>query len=266
MKQPQIKSLLTAIAIGILSVFSAQTAGSLSFTFTQTSHTAYTANKNVMAVWIQSSNGTFIKTRMRNAGSGTKDHLPTWAVNSGGTSGNCMSTSCNTVGATTGATLTSFSTRTVTWDGTDVNGNLVADGTYKITIESCWNHGSGAKTTRSFTFTKGSSTDSQTPADDANFTNISLAWTPSNGADVDDNEGSSVRIYPNPSSGIFNINYSNADAMKVLDILGNVIYSQRLSNANGLVDIDLSSYENGVYFVVLGEGDKNSMHKILLNK
>jgi hypothetical protein len=74
-----------------------------------------------MAVWIQSSTGAFVKTRARNAGGGTSDHLPVWAVNAGGSAGNCLTASCNTVGAVTGATLNNFSTRNFSWDGTDAS-------------------------------------------------------------------------------------------------------------------------------------------------
>ena len=111
------KSLFFSITLLACTFIQAQTQGTLSFSFTQTAHTSYTGNKNVLAVWIQSSTGTFIKTRLRYAGGGTADHLPTWAVNSGGTANNALGTSCNVVSAATGATLTNFSAKNVSWDG-----------------------------------------------------------------------------------------------------------------------------------------------------
>ena len=156
----------------------AQTAGTLTFTFTTIAHTGYQNTKNVLAVWAQTNTGTFVKTFYRYAGNQTADHLPTWSVNAGGTANNCLSTSCNVVGATTGATLSGAVTKTVTWDGTNTSGVLMADGTYKITIQETWNHGTSGTTTRSFTFTKGPNQDVQTPTADANFTNMSLQWIP----------------------------------------------------------------------------------------
>ena len=111
------KSLFLSISLLVCTVLSAQTTGTLTLTFTQTPHTSYQGTKNVMAVWIESSTGTFVKTRARNAGGGTSDHLPVWAVKSGGSAGNCLTTSCNTVGTITGATLNNFSARNFSWDG-----------------------------------------------------------------------------------------------------------------------------------------------------
>ena len=98
------KQTLFIIFCVLFSILKAQTSGSLTLTFTQTPHTSFQGTKNVIAVWIQSSTGTFVKTRARNVGNVTKDHLPTWAVNSGGTAGNATSANCNVVGATSGAT------------------------------------------------------------------------------------------------------------------------------------------------------------------
>lgn len=261
--------ILTAAFVACLSSFSfSQTAGTLSFSFTQLSHTSYSGTKNVLAVWIQSSTGTFIKTRMRNVGNGTKDHLPTWAVNSGGTSGNAMGSGCNVVSATTGATLTSFSTRTVTWDGTDVNGNVVADGTYKVTIEETWNHGGSGSATRSFTFTKGASDDIQSPTADANFSNISLAWVAS-AAGIEEGAfaESGVKVYPNPSKdGYFNVDYTQANSILVFDVLGVQVSEEKLAQENGSVTLDLSNLRNGIYFLQVSDGIRMSEHKVIISK
>ena len=256
---------LFAVCIPLLSV--GQTTGILSLTFTQTPHTSYTQNKNVMAIWIQTSTGMFVKTRNRNVGGGTNDHLPTWAVNSGGNASNATSGACNTVGATTGATFTSFTTRTTAWDGTDVNGNVVADGTYKITIESTWNHGGSATTTRSFTFTKGPNADIQTPADDGNFTAISLSWTPS-ASEIEETAALfNLNIYPNPSKdGIFSVDYSAANSIEVLDILGNSIQSLKLEEEIGTAIVDLSGYSNGMYFLRISNGMNTTERKLMLGK
>ncbi len=261
-------ALLALLALQISTTAFSQSNGTLTFTFTQLPHTSYTASKNVMAVWIQSSNGTFIETRTRNVGNGTKDHLPTWATNSGGSSFNALASNCNVVNATTGATYTSFTTRTVTWDGMDANGLLVPDGTYKITIESTWNHGSSGTVLRSFTFTKGPTDDLQTPATDANFSNISLNWVASQvGLDEVAASATGAKVYPNPSeTGIFNVDYTSANEISVYDMLGNQVAFQQVVGENGTATLDLTDLSNGIYFLRVSDGIETSEHKIVVRK
>jgi hypothetical protein len=261
----------TALLTMLLSAASvlAQSAGTLSFTFTCLPHTSYTASKNVMAVWIESSTGAFVKTRTRNVGNGTRDHLPTWAVNAGGPSNNALSTLCNVVGATSGATLSSFGAHTVTWDGTNAAGTQMPDGTYKILIQETWNHGTARTATRIFTFTKGNTTDAQTPATDANFSNLSLTWTPNDPASV--NQGSfsesGVKIYPNPSSdGHFFVTFTSATQLEVYNQLGAPVKQESCAGYNGKMPLDLSSLESGFYFVQLRDGLQNPILKVILNK
>lgn len=117
----------------INSVSKAQTAGTLTFTYTQTAPSA-SATKNVMAVWIEDNSGNFVKTRLRYWSNSTNDHLPSWVSKS----------AQNLVDATTGATRTAstaptaFGAKTITWDGKNVSGTLVPDGTYNVYIESSY--------------------------------------------------------------------------------------------------------------------------------
>lgn len=233
----------------------AQTSGTLTFSFTQTAHTSYQATKNVMAVWIQSSTGAFVKTRARNAGPSTCDHLPTWSTNSGGVANNCMGTGCNVSGATSGATLTNFSTRNFTWDGTDANGNLVADGVYKITIQSTWNHGTGSSVTTSYNFTKGPNIDSQTPASDANFTNISLAWNPS-GSGISEINSLMIKVLPNPTvNGKFVVTgLLKNDVLSIVNMNGSVaIDSQFIQDIDS--EFDISKFSKGTYIIKVQRGN-----------
>ena len=262
-------TLLVASSISM----SAQTPGTLTFTFTQVAHSpCYTGTKNVLAVWIQTNAGVFVKTKLRNAGTGTADHLPTWAVNSGGTSANCMAAACNKTDATSGATLSSFGAKTIIWDGKNVvgtvNGTTVADGVYKVTIQSTWNHGSGSTVTTSFTFTKGPTADHQTPANTADFTGITLDWVPGIAGVADiASAGPEINVYPNPTIGLFNVDYSKATSVKVVDILGDVIYDEKVDQNNaGTMAIDLANYANGIYFIYVFDGVNSSKRKLILTK
>ena len=259
--------LASSFLFGALFSVDAQSYGNLTFVFTQTPHTCYTGTKNVMAVWIQTSTGTFVKTRVRYVGTGTKDHLPAWAVNSGGLASNATAAACNVVGATTGATLTSFGTRTITWDGTDASGNMVPDGTYKITIQSTWDHSSGNTVTTSYTFVKGPNSDIQTPASDANFTNISLQWIPSAAEVTENTTLTNLSVFPNPSNdGMFTMNYSNGKSYSVIDIQGNVIETKELQDAHGIIELDLSAQPNGTYFLRLTGSDEMIETPLVLAK
>jgi hypothetical protein len=261
------KSLFLSISLMVGATLSAQTTGTLTLAFSQTPHTSYQGTKNVMAVWIESSTGTFVKTRARNAGGGTSDHLAVWAVKAGGSAGNCMAANCNVLGATTGATLSNFGNRNFSWDGTDASGNVVPDGTYKIIVDSTWNHGSAATTTRTYTFVKGAAQDVQTPASDANFTNISLAWNPAGSGLVEKTPEMLVSIQPNPSAnGIFNVEFNYATRISAMNLAGEEVYAVDVKMNEVSKDVDLSSLTSGVYFICVTNGSAVSKNKVVINK
>ena len=146
------KIFTNAFALILSTGLFAQSMGTLTFHFTEvTQPTANCYNGNAqhdLAVWIQTSTGTFVKTRLRRVGGGTSDHLPTWATNSGGSSSNALGATCNVVGATTGATLSSWTTQNITWDGKNAAGTLMADGAYRVAVQSTWDHGSSTAATQ----------------------------------------------------------------------------------------------------------------------
>jgi hypothetical protein len=82
----------------------------------------------------------------------------------------------------------------------------------------------------------------------SNFKESSLA--------VGENVMDNIKIYPNPSTGIFNINLNginNPIKISVTNSQGQLIYSGQL---NGSQQLDLSDQPNGVYFIRL-VGDKS---------
>jgi hypothetical protein len=243
----------------------AQTPGTLTFTYTQTAPTAQ-ATKNLLAVWIENNTGTFIKTKMRYWGSNTTDHLPSWASKSGQ----------NLIDATSGATRTAstsptaFGVKTITWNGTNASGIVVPDGTYKVFIESTYCNPEPAFGTHSYlvnyTFTKGAVADHQKPSGDANFSGITLDWLPAVTVEnITDNAG--IKIYPNPSDGIINVEYKEASVIKIENIIGEEIYYEVVkNNAAGIKTIDLNKYANGTYFVVIKNTNTELKYKVLLDK
>ena len=207
-----------AFSILVLPVFGmSQTSGTLIYSMNTTSTSGYSP-KHLVAIWIENSSGTFIKTKMKYSSSSNYDHLATWTGKS----------AKNLVDAVSGATLTSHGKLTFTWDGTDVSGSQVADGTYYVWVEMAWASSlTTGKIVTSFPFTKGTSTDHRAPADMTNFTAITLDWTPAS---------------PNPAistSALANSSFCAGTAVNVpFTVTGGTytsgnIFTAQLSNASG---------------------------------
>lgn len=142
----------------------ANTAGVVTFTAT-TSNPGGTYNpKHVLAIWVEK-NGVFVKTRKAMANA-RKQYLYMWHASS----------NYNVVDAITGSTLTSHQTHTVSWDCTDVNGNVVDDGDYTVILEFTDKHAQGPYV--QVTFTKGTEPVTLNPANQTYIKNISLTYTP----------------------------------------------------------------------------------------
>jgi len=128
------------------------------------------APQNILAIWVEDSNGKFVKTLLVNARR-YNYYLTAWqSVTSAAES------RFNSVDAITGATNMSHGTRSCTWDGTDFNGKLVADGTYKLCMELTESNSTG--NSASFLITKGNKPSELKPEPKSNFTSISLKWNP----------------------------------------------------------------------------------------
>ncbi len=71
----------------------------------------------------------------------------------------------------------------------------------------------------------------------------------------------SVNIAPNPSNDYFVVsaNGANASSIKVVDVLGNVILSEKMTTASKKIDV--SSYRNGVYFVIIESDEAKPVTK-----
>lgn len=241
-------------------LLNAQTDGTLTVTFTQVAHSGYWGAKHVLAVWIQDNSDAFVKTKMRYWSSETNDHLPNWVANSGQ----------NTVDATTGATLTSYTQRSFTWNAKDINEALVADGDYKITLEETWSHGSGNTTLVSYNFTKNGTESHLTPADNSDFTDVFIDWVPlSSGVSTIENNNL-VSIFPNPTKGNIKLNFNKNNKVSRLVIfnsLGMIVHQEASNNFSGQKTIDLSSLDNGIYFVeIFSNNEIIQKNKIILNK
>ena len=84
---------------------------------------------------------------------------------------------------------------------------------------------------------------------------------PENMADAD-----AIRIYPNPSTGLLNINLvQDIEAqIDVFDLSGRKIQSRIVTTGTGTVQMDLSGYAKGIYMVHIHTGKGTAIHKVIL--
>lgn len=76
----------------------------------------------------------------------------------------------------------------------------------------------------------------------------------------------SLRIFPNPSTGILNVTNMTSNSLnyKIISILGKTVKEGILSAVNN--EIDLSSINNGIYIVKLNQRTVSTYKKIILSK
>ncbi len=79
----------------------------------------------------------------------------------------------------------------------------------------------------------------------------------------------SLDVYPNPTTGKFNLNISalelNNAELQVIDIVGKVIYTQNVNvQGSELVTLDLSNNPKGIYFVQIKNDDQSVSKKVFL--
>jgi hypothetical protein len=285
MKTNFLKPLGFAFILCFSAIITAQTTGTLTFSFNQpvpTSPKPTYTGFCVRAVWIEDATGKFIKTKMRYVGSNTSDHLPTFAVKAGGTASNALATTVNVTDAATGATRKNnttpvgFGAQSFVWDGKNVNGTsngvTVADGVYKVWIESTWVD-SGANNHQelsSYSFTKGPTSATTTATGDAYVNTIVMNWV-ATGLGVQDNvsPNTQVVIYPNPTNGLLSMEFKNEiKNIKVSNMLGQVLYDEKIiEGAVGTTkNIDLSNYENDIYIINVSNNEGTSNYKVILEK
>jgi len=122
---------ITILAVFIITglQISAQTTGKLDVSVTTSATGGNYAPRNIVAIWIEDESGNFVKTLLAYAEKRIQ-HLNTWEKAT-----SAKGSMYNRTDAITGATQSSHGTRTCSWNGTDYNKNLVADGKYYVCME-----------------------------------------------------------------------------------------------------------------------------------
>ena len=222
--------------------------GTLTVKVTTVSYGGKYARKNVGAIWITDTQDRFVKTLELWANK-RKKHLVKWNTSSGG----------NVVDATTGATVRSHRQHTAKWNCTDTNGNVVADGVYRVYVEFTEDNSSSSGKPQGkwflAEFTKGPSDQTVTPSDKQYFKNIELIYV-AGGGTTPQPAAISGRVYENGS------NTAIPGAVVRLKSNGQVKY-ETASDASG--NYSLNGISAGSYQLVVSKsGYSTSTESITL--
>lgn len=228
----------------------AQTAGNLNFSVITASTGGNYAPRNVFVVWVEDASGNFVKTLSANADKRIQ-YLYKWSAST-----SAKNSLYNRIDAMTGATLSGHGTRTGTWNGTDYNKNIVADGTYYVCFELTDKHAQGNYSR--FAFTKGAD-NKVIPANTTGFSNISVQWKASVTTAAEIVEiGDEIAIFPNPAKNIFHIRGDNISEIEILNLAGALV----LKN-NSTTRIDMTNFKSGIYLVRIKAGDRTIVKKLV---
>jgi hypothetical protein len=162
----------------------------------------------------------------------------------------------NRIDAITGATQSSHGTRTRTWDGTDYNKNLVADGKFFVCMELTDKNATGNFS--KFEFIKGAN-NSATPSNAPSFSSVKIAWEASGTVDVHDIAlDNDIQVFPNPTKNIFFIRGENISEIEILNLAGTLVFKN-----SSTTRIDMSNFKSGIYLVRFKKDSQTIIKKLV---
>ena len=186
----------------------------------------------------------------------------------------------NEIGTTAGVTIDA--TENAFWDCPILNGLILNPGTYVIVANQPEdNLGLGYTST---IFTEGTTWNQSTTlatgwANNETYNFLVSFMLRANFGEVvestvglDEENSSEISIYPNPSTGNFNLNISNVNAasvdVEITDVSGKVILSNAYNTNNGSVNesINISNVDDGVYIVRVNGGQSIVKRIVISNK
>lgn len=236
-------------------------AQSLTFNVTTVTYNGGHAPNNCFVVYVtKSSTGAYINTLTRLA------QLPnygTWLTNWKGKVGTNWQTNADGV---TGASCTSHYAHTVTWNCKDASGNIVPDGTYKINIEFTETNATGKYT--SYTFTKGTTNQSQTFTDATYFKSASLTYTAPTTGINEINAANGFKCSYSKASGLYSISFDNnviSDLkLKLYDIQGRVIKTSDATATEGVIVLKTNGLSGSYIIKLIDKNGKSFSKKVVL--
>lgn len=249
---------------------STSTEGTLTFTVKSITNNSTYSPKNVFAIWITDSMGTFVKSCKVMAAS-RKKHLVKWNASSVG----------NTVNAITGSTLSNHQTHTIEWDGTNVSGVTVPDGPYKVCVEysstNSANNGN-AGPFLSVDFVKDANTLHLTPSNVTFYQNIVADWVPKSTIGVNKLEeaGARFQFFPNPVVNTLSILLSLSKKSQVsielydakgrlqLSLLTDILNSGEHRYEWSPKQLKAGAISSGLYLLKANINGHSEIHKLII--
>ncbi len=84
-------------------------------------------------------------------------------------------------------------------------------------------------------------------------------------ASIDEHEGVNVSIYPNPANDLINIKSTLSEgSITIFDMTGKLLINQQISGA--MNSINTSELKNGIYNLIISNGEKTSSEKLIIQK
>ncbi|MEA3447236.1 MAG: DUF2271 domain-containing protein [Bacteroidota bacterium] len=250
------KILISFAAIFLSMALQAQTQGELTVNVTTSNAGGQYAPRHIVAVWVEDDSGNFVKTLMAYANVQIQ-YLLAWQ-----TSTSASGDTYNTTDAITGATLTQHATRICSWDGTDVSGNITSDGTYKVCFELTDKNQAGNYA--EYSFTKGNTAESITPADAPSFNSLSIDWSPNTSICLTD-KPSKLGLFPNPAHKNIRLNMDNLTPgniqVIVYNTLGSMVINKSIQiTANKVTNLNVSFLVDGTYLIRISDEGGNKAY------
>ena len=220
------------------------------------------ADKNAGVIWVEDAQNNFVKT-LKLWASKRKEHLIKWNPVSRG----------NTVDAVTGASEKSHKTHSVTWNCTDVNGNIVNDGSYKVYVEFTEDNSSDSdKPAGKFMmieFTKDSKNQTITPQDENYFEGIKLVYTsdstPAASASLNGLVKDAISQTP-LANVVIQLNDCNQVAYEITTNAFGEYFIQNIQQGIYLLTVSKSGYSSFEETLITNAGQAITNKEILLKK
>jgi len=73
-----------------------------------------------------------------------------------------------------------------------------------------------------------------------------------------------TKVYPNPAKDFINIENTNNASVYIYNTLGKVV--RKIDNASDFLNVNVSDFSNGMYFIKIQNGNNVETKKILINK
>lgn len=84
--------------------------------------------------------------------------------------------------------------------------------------------------------------------------------------DEKDRTNFTFNAYPNPANGILNLQWNNskAETVSLVNMLGQVIWSEKISAAENKISINTKHFPGGIYMAVIENGSQKAVKRVVL--